>query len=138
MGMHYKGIHSWLDYCAALGDGITLQADETWDQYRERLTVVESVQYKVASFIALLSYPLTAELTVCDRWILVAVGLLNPSKVNRSVTKGQYQVADKIVRDKAAKLGYSGPMGIFHWALWNYLRALGGDTNADDDHSRFI
>jgi len=138
MNMHYKGLLSWMQYCAKLGDGICLQGGESWEDYRDRLVAVESVAYKVASFIALLAYPLTANLTVCDRWILVACGQLDPNMSSRrSVTKAQYIATDGMVRDKAKSLGYSGPMGIFHWALWNDLRLLAGDTTVDNDHQRF-
>ena len=114
--LHYQGIKAWDTFCDRWGLALLRRDGEDWRTYRDRLTDCRTVGYKVASFIALLLYPTIADVAVVDSWLTIALGIPFPDR------KRTYYLAEDLLRHKLTTLGYTGPLGLGVWAIWDWTQ----------------
>ncbi|RJQ37467.1 MAG: hypothetical protein C4555_06435 [Dehalococcoidia bacterium] len=91
-------------------------ADESWSDYRLRLTKVSGLGMAKASFAACLLYPLESEVCCLDIWMLKLLGERAPSRWRR----GRYEALEAQIKAVARHV----KLALFpaQWALWDHIR----------------
>jgi hypothetical protein len=101
--------------------------------YRDRLDTGYGIAPKVASFIALLLYPMSSELATIDTWMGEVLGYVKV-RPTASPTPRQYDVLQAKLAAKGAELGYTGPLGLFQWMVWDWSQGKSANTWEHHDH----
>lgn len=92
--------------------------EETWQDYRKRLTSLHGLGKAKATFAACLLYPLTADLACLDTWLLQHVGL--PASKNGKLTWQEYCKVEDHIRGYARQWGVN--TFVAQWIVWDHER----------------
>lgn len=97
---------------------------QAWVAWRDKLAKLYSVGYKVASFIALLLYPLDCPFAIIDRHVIRRLNIRGPrsGKLVAALKEKSYKAWEQKIAAEAAQASCEYPLGIWHWYTWEQQR----------------
>lgn len=95
-----------------------------WQAWRDDMVALcPGVGYKVASFIALLLWPLDCPFAVIDRHVIRRLNIINgKGNVPTGLTARKYKETEQQIAQEAAQAACPYPLGVWHWFTWELQR----------------